>query len=267
MDDRSDAELIAAARLGDRVGLEALLVRHAPAVVRFVGRICDDPADADDVVQETLIAAVRGVATLRDDGAFRSWLFSVARSQHARLRRRRVGEPLDEAVLAHEGRGPDEIAAGAELDGSLDAAIRALGEKYREVLVLRDVEGMTAPEVAAVVGVGVDTVKTRLHRARAAVRVRMTPALGPGPGAACPDVVERFSAFLEGEIGPAECAALQSHVEDCPSCNAACASLKRTVNLCREGGAGIPADVAGRVRAALRGVVGPTLEIRKSGST
>ena len=193
----------------------------------------------------------------------RAWLFSVARSQHARLRRRRSGEPLDDAAFAHGGRGPDELAAGAELDGSLDGAIRALDEKYREVLVLRDVEGLTAPEVAALVGVGVDTVKTRLHRARAAVRARMAPALAPGPGAACPDVVERFSAFLEGEIGAAECAALQSHVEGCPSCNAACASLKRTVTLCREGGAAVAPDVAARVRGALQIVVGPTPDLTK----
>lgn len=257
MPELSDETLIVAAKTGDRAALEALLVRHTPAVLRFANRLCDDPADADDVVQETLIAAVKGLGNLREAAAMRSWLFSIARSFAARQRRRRTADPLDDAVVAHAGPGPDDVAAGVELDGSLDEAIRALDPKYREVLVLRDVEGLTAPEVADAIGVGVDTVKTRLHRARAAVRLRLAPARAPGPGAACPDVVERFSAFLEGEIGSDECLALQSHVNDCPSCNAACTSLKRTVNLCRESGAEVPSDVQARVRGALSVVVGP----------
>lgn len=251
-----DEIAVAAARGGDREALEALLAAHAPALARFAGRLCDDAATADDVVQETLIAAVRGLGDLRDPAAFRSWLFAIARSQCGRQRRIKRGETFEEAGYAFEGPGPDGVAAAAEHGGALDGAIRALDEKYREVLVLRDIEGWTAPEVAAAVGVPVDTVKTRLHRARSAVRARLAPTLGPGPGTACPDVVERYSAFLEGEIGSVECASLQAHVEGCPSCNAACASLKKTVNLCKESGARVPADVQDRVRRALAVVVG-----------
>ena len=259
---RSDGELLLGARTGDRAALEALLSRHAPAVMRFARRLCDDPADADDVVQETLIAAARRLSELEDERAIRSWFYTVARSFCAKKRRRsRYAPPamaeLEEADIASDGRGPDEDAAGSEIGGALAQAIRGLDPKYREVLVLRDVEGLTAPEVADALGIEVDAVKSRLHRARAAVRARMAPALGSGPGAACPDVADPFSRFLEGEIGPAECAALQEHIATCASCNGACASLKRVVNVCRQAGEEVPADVASRVRDALRVVIGP----------
>lgn len=128
--------------------------------------------------------------------------------------------------------------------------------------MLRDVEGLTAPEVAEVLGVSVDAVKSRLHRARAEVRARMQPRLAEAERAAraptaesCPDIVRLFSRYTEGEIGPEDCAAMQRHVASCARCGAACASIERALALCRAAPQGdVPRDVQERVREALRSV-------------
>jgi RNA polymerase sigma-70 factor (ECF subfamily) len=89
---------------------------------------------------------------------------------------------------------------------------------YREVLVLRDVEGLSAPEVGEVLGLSVEAVKSRLHRAAIAVRERVAPALGaaepPKPG--CPDVLPLLSRHLEGELKPETCQEMERHLATCP---------------------------------------------------
>lgn len=266
----TDSDLLAAARAGDDAAIEALLVRHAPSVMRFARRLCNDPVDADDVVQETLITAARGLRDVRDDAALTTWLYAVTRSFCWKKHRRSKYAPsatveYDDNIASPPVLGPDDAAAGRELGGALDQAIASLAPMYREVLLLRDVEGLTAPEVAKALGIEVDAVKSRLHRARAVVRERLTPVLsGAGKTTACPDVVEKFSMYLEADIGQEECAAMQSHVATCASCNAACESLRRTVAACHAHGPEVPEDVQERVKRALQGVVGRTPPPRTS---
>jgi RNA polymerase sigma-70 factor (ECF subfamily) len=126
------------------------------------------------------------------------------------------------------------------------------------VLILRDVEGFSAPEVAKILGVSVDAVKSRLHRARVAVRQALAPTFaGPATGSArgptCPDVLPLFSRHLEGEIDAGVCATMEAHLARCSYCRNACESLKRTLALCRElPTPGVPASLAASLRAALR---------------
>lgn len=264
MDPRTDAELVDAARGGDRVATEQLLARHAPALLRFSTRRCSDPVDAEDVVQEALVSAVRALPELRTDAAVAPWLFTIARRACGRMRRRRSHAPsavlpLDDVDAEAPEPAPDHVAAGRELGASLEAGLRGLKERDREVLLLRDVEGLTAPEVAAILGIEVDAVKSRLHRARAALRERLEPTLGAvrtRKRAACPDIVGPFSRYLEGEIGSAECEAMKQHVASCPSCNAACTSLRRTIDTCRLAGTTVPPELQERVRKALTVALG-----------
>lgn len=251
----SDAELLAAARRGEADATTALITRHAARVLRFARGLCANPVDADDASQDALIAAYHGIANVRSAEGLPSWLYAVTRSACSRQRRRlHPGDiPLDEGptVATPEG-GPEHDAARREVAGALTQALRGLDPKYREVVWLRDVEGLTAPEVAESLDLDVAAVKTRLHRGRAQVRTRMEPVLAmKGAGAACPDIVERFSAYLEGEIGTLECDALKAHVESCASCNAACEALKRTVGLCNSQAKDVPADLQARVKQAL----------------
>ena len=109
-------------------------------------------------------------------------------------------------------------------------------------------------------GLSVDAVKSRLHRARVEVRAalesRLSLTVRSGvlpPDRGCPDMVTLFSRYLEGEIGRAECASMQSHVASCPRCGAACESLKRTLALCHaEPREEVPLEVQDLVRKALR---------------
>ena len=264
---RPDAELIAAAREGDAAAIEALVARYQPLVYRFGLRMCGEADAAGDVVQDTLLSLARSVSGFRGEAALSTWLFTVARRACLRRRRRRQSEPArlesletlaeaDRTSLVSESRDPEQTLAGQELHDALERAIAALKPAEREVLLLRDVEGLTAPDVARVLGVNVGAVKSRLHRARLAVRAHLEPALPPpaatGPDA-CPDVLAMLSRHLEGDLAASTCAEMMAHVDRCPRCGAACDSLRRVLALCRDAPAPAPPPALGTaVRDAIR---------------
>ncbi len=246
MVESSDSALLVAARSGDGAAVEELLRRQQGRVYRFSLKMCRDSADAEDVLQETLLTVARKVADFRGASSLTTWLYAIARSYCIKKRRTSKyapareesleGQAGDEAREVADGaRLPDEEASGRELQRVLEGAISKLDDKYREVLLLRDVEGLTAREVAEVLDLGVAAVKSRLHRARAAVRARMLPVLEydqAAPARGCPDVIELFSRKLEDEISQATCAEMEKHLDSCPACRDACDSLRRTLSLC-----------------------------------
>ncbi|GEJ56036.1 sigma-70 family RNA polymerase sigma factor [Anaeromyxobacter diazotrophicus] len=261
----SDTELLASARAGDRAALERLLERHQGRVFRFGMKMCGGEDDAKDVLQETLLAAARNIRDFRGASAVSTWLYTIARSFCIKKRRtskfaperlESLDTPGGEAqAVPDAARGPEEELAGRQVQAALQDAISALDPMYREVLVLRDVEGLSASEVAGILGLSVEAVKSRLHRARLAVRERVAPVLGaPAPAAepGCPDVVELFSRHLEGEISGDVCASLEAHLARCGRCRARCDSLRATLSLCSRAGPEVPARVEQSVRDALR---------------
>jgi RNA polymerase sigma-70 factor, ECF subfamily len=270
MKERSDQQLLDDARAGDRRALEALLARIEPRVYRFGMKLCHNPEDASDILQETLLAMARGVKDFRGASSVSTWLYTIARSYCIKKRRRSKYAPESETSLhdtkdgeaalqlADPSRSPDDALAGRQVEEALERAIRSLDDMYREVLVLRDVEGLTAPEVAEVMGLSVEAVKSRLHRARLSVRESVAPALGaPGPAPrsreGCPDVVRLFSQHLEGEISSSLCADLEGHLAGCPACAERCASLQRTLAVCKSMPlARVPEPVQAGVRRALK---------------
>jgi RNA polymerase sigma-70 factor (ECF subfamily) len=268
--DPSDDHLLAAARAGDRGALETLLERHQAQVYRFGMKMCHDPEDAKDVLQETLLSMARGVRDFRGASSLSTWLYTIARSFCLKKRRRSKFAPDQERSLdsdltteakhlADPGRNPDEALAGKQVETALEQAIAALEPMYREVLLLRDAEGLTAPEVAEVLGLTPQAVKSRLHRARLSVRERVAPLLGLGgdlpraPGT-CPDVLTMFSRHLEDEISAELCAEMERHLQACARCRGTCDSLKRTLALCRAVGPAVPVPpaVQASVKVALR---------------
>jgi RNA polymerase sigma-70 factor (ECF subfamily) len=267
----SDDSLLAAARAGDRQALEALLERHEAQVYRFGMKMCGDPEDAKDVLQDTLLAMARGVRDFRGASSISTWLYTIARRFCIKKRRRSAfapeeersldaGAPAEATQLADPAHSPDDALAGKQVERALERAIDDLEPMYREVLLLRDVEGLTAAEVAEVLGVTTQAVKSRLHRARLSVRARVAPLLGietelPANAGACPDVLTMFSRHIEDEISADLCAQMERHLEGCARCRGACDTLKRTLALCRTAGRAdaVPAAVQTSVRSALRG--------------
>ena len=264
----SDADLVALARGGSRAALDTLVDRYQPAVYRFGLRMCGGDADAaEDVLQDTLLSLARSVGRFRGESALSTWLFTVARRACLRKRRRRKFEPAAQesidaldtsatSALVAPGQDPEQALAGRELRATVGAALAALKPAEREVLVLRDMQGLTAPEVARIVGASVQAVKSRLHRARLALRERLEPS-AELPTAVdsdrCPDVLNLLSRHLEGDLSAATCAEMTTHVERCPRCRAACDSLKRVLARCRDAGAPAPPPAIGAaVRDAIR---------------
>lgn len=262
--------MIERARSGDAAALELLLERHQAQIYRFGMRICRDPEDAKDVLQDTLIAMARGIREFRGGSSLSTWLYTIARSYCDKKHRRSKFAPPEISSLSttsgsEAGRvldpsqTPEDALATRQLANAFENAVRGLEPMYREVFVLRDIEGLTAPEVARVLDVTTDAVKSRLHRARMAIRDHVSPLLGL-PSAAlgdvtanCPDILSVFSRHLEGEISTDVCARMEEHVEGCIRCRNACDSLKQTLALCRATPSiEVPEPVQRSVRAALR---------------
>ncbi len=255
--------LIQGAQAGDRGALEALLTHLQPLLYRFGVRMCGNVEDAEDVLQEALLAVARSVGGYRGDSSPSTWLYSIARSFCIKKRRRSKFAPAREQsleasqeaqALRDPGPAPDQALEAREAKALVARALTALEPIYREAFVLRDLEGLSAQEAAAVLGISVEALKSRLHRARAAVRERLAPLLEqapPSPG--CPDVTLLFSRYLEGEIGPAQCAEMERHLDVCPHCRATCDALKRSISLCATSpGPTLPESVQRSLRAAIR---------------
>jgi RNA polymerase sigma-70 factor (ECF subfamily) len=158
---------------------------HVDLIFRYAHRLCGEPESAKDLVQETFLNAYRGLKDFRGDAQVSTWLYTIASRACMRMRRKRKGEPerelsLDEFIPTSEGEfhlqipmdglTPEEALQNKELREALDQAIGKLPKKYRMTLVLRDMEGLSAKEVGAIMGANERAVKSRLHRARLFVR-------------------------------------------------------------------------------------------------
>jgi RNA polymerase sigma-70 factor (ECF subfamily) len=231
--------------------------------------MCGNVEDAGDVAQESLISMARSLRDFRGDSSVSSWLFTIARRFCIKKRRRSKFAPEREESLdapetgaaqrlADPAPNPEQAAANSEIEAALVRAIDRLDPSKREVLLLRDVEGLSAPEVARVLGISVEAVKSRLHRARVAVRDELAVLIGHSPvetprAATCPDVLKLFSQHLEGEIDRRACTAMEAHLANCDRCRSACESLKRTLAACRQlPTPDVPASLSASIKAAVR---------------
>jgi RNA polymerase sigma-70 factor (ECF subfamily) len=180
---RDEAELLEAAREGDRNALDELLRRHRPRLLAICQRMCRDPEEASEVLQDTLLGIAANIRRFRGDSSLVTWAYTIARTHRARRRRgrsleakvshMRVDFGADLEQLAGPQSDPYDRVADDELRGALLVAIHALSLVDREILVRRDLEGFSASEVATQLGLTVPAVKTRLHRARVATRERL----------------------------------------------------------------------------------------------
>ena len=161
------------ARSGDERALLALLAAAQPDIRRYARRSCNNSADAEDAVQETLWLLYRKVGTLRAISSLSGWLFMVVRRECIRFGRRLMGSSSSTDVVDIDTLKDDERLAHLplnELSTDLARAIHSLPEHYREVVLLRDIEEMTIDEIAQTLSLTRESTKARLHRARAMLR-------------------------------------------------------------------------------------------------
>lgn len=171
----ADEVLARRAGLGDEQAFTALVDRHGPALHRHVSRMLGDPDAAQDVLQETLLAAWRGLPGFRGEAGVRTWLFAIARRQAFALCRKgspaRSGVALDVTDAAGQavapGGDPAAVSLACGLVHALEAALRLLPEQQRSAWLLKEVEGLTYLQIATVLEVGPAVVRGLLARARA----------------------------------------------------------------------------------------------------
>ena len=180
------ARLIQDAATGSEEAMERLLARTQDVARRYSLLVCGGASDADDTMQDALLKTYRYVRRIRDPHAFRTWLFQTVRNACLMNRRRRAGEPAHhlsvEASGRREGgvqdvpdpgRPPDDLAMQGALRRRLRVALADLPPAYRAVVLLRDVEGISTRDVAALMRISEDNVKTRLRRARVMLREKL----------------------------------------------------------------------------------------------
>jgi RNA polymerase sigma-70 factor, ECF subfamily len=167
-----DDVLLARSAGGDRAAFDAFVMRHQAPVYRHLRALGAEAADAEDALQEAFLAAWKAASGYRGGASARGWLLTIARNALRRRHRRLTEESLEAAELerlglaagwGEEDTRPLERIAAREL---VDLGLAALDPTDREVLLLRDVEGLSGEETASLLGLSVAAMKSRLHRAR-----------------------------------------------------------------------------------------------------
>jgi RNA polymerase sigma-70 factor (ECF subfamily) len=182
-------------KAGDALAFNRLVEERHGDIYALLYRLTEDPEEARDLTQETFLQAFRHLANFRGDADLRTWLYRIAVNQARNRwrwwkRRRRdrtvsldapVSEefdaPLSAALQGDPGLDPERQALARERELALHAALKSLSRPYREVIVLRDIEGLSYEEVAATLDLNVGTVKSRLNRGRTELRRRLEGSL------------------------------------------------------------------------------------------
>jgi RNA polymerase sigma-70 factor (ECF subfamily) len=176
-------------RLREPTAAERLIARYGGRAYRLAVRITGNAEDAEEVVQDAMLSVVRKIDTFRGDSAFGSWFYRIV--SNAAYGRHRcppasIEIPLEEVLPAFDEHGRhaslfrdwsssvDDPAVQKQLRDVLTSAIDELPSHYRAAIVLRDVEGLSAAEVAEALGIPIPTAKTRAHRARLLLRKRLS---------------------------------------------------------------------------------------------
>jgi len=176
-----DEEIVERILGGETALFELLMRRHNQRLYRVTRAIVGDDREAEDVTQDAYVRAFEHLDQFAGRARFSTWLTRIAvHEASARLRRRSRLIDIEESMptLASAAAGPEQRAADHELGQAIEAAVDALPEVYGSVFMLREVEGLSTAETAACLEINEETVKTRLHRARALLRNHITARIG-----------------------------------------------------------------------------------------
>jgi len=188
---RTDEELVAAVRSGEAAAFDQLMLRWDRKIRGAAFRVLGSDDEAREVSQEAFLKAYRSLPTFKEEARFSSWLYQIALNLcRDRLRRRRGREfvsldAMGDAAPLGLRSGPSalERVQARDLADAIAAAVESLPDEQREVVVLKEYEELTFPEIAEVLGIPVSTVKTRLYRALGQLRGRLERR-GIGPSEA-----------------------------------------------------------------------------------
>jgi RNA polymerase sigma-70 factor, ECF subfamily len=184
-----EALLVSRARDGDAAAFGQLVETYEKRVFNLAYRMCGNREDAADLAQEALVRAYKAMKRFREQAQFSTWLYRIVVNvclDHQRSRLRHPTVSLDEPVSGEDGDIPRQIEANVldpsaeyertETQEAVHRAIGQLNEEHRAVVVLRDIQGLAYEEIAESLGVALGTVKSRLNRARMALRDELREA-------------------------------------------------------------------------------------------
>lgn len=183
-----DPDFVERLRAGDKEACAICVREHSSHIYNLALKLTGDPATAEDVLQETFLSAFKSIARFEGKAQLSTWLYRIAyNAALMRLRKRQVDTvSLDEPVEDEEGvpqprdfadwsENPEHVLLDAEMRRVLDQAVGSLSETLRSVFILRDVNGLSTAQTAQVLGLSEEAVKSRLLRARLALREKLSP--------------------------------------------------------------------------------------------
>ncbi len=198
-----DASLVAELKAGSETAFALLIAQYHQPLYSLIARSINDPADAADITQEVFIKVFRSIRGFNGDASLRTWLYRIALHEASNQRRwwsrhKRQEVTIDSpcegdeegstfclsTTLADGGESPFDHVLQSEVRERLESALRQLPEAFREVVVLREIEGFAYEEIGEVLDINIGTVKSRLTRGRAALRALLSPQDAQGMSAA-----------------------------------------------------------------------------------
>lgn len=195
MSDRElDQQLVERVQRGDKQAFGLLVSKYQRKLNRLLSRLIRDPAEVEDVAQETFIKAYRALGSFRGDSAFYTWLYRIgintAKNYLVSQGRRaptstdfdsEEAESFEEGELLRDNNTPERMLFSKEIGETVNAAMEALPEELRTAITLREIEGMSYEDIAKMMDCPIGTVRSRIFRAREAVAEKLRPLLDTAP--------------------------------------------------------------------------------------
>jgi RNA polymerase sigma-70 factor (ECF subfamily) len=193
VDRELDQELVERAQRGDKRAFELLVMKYQRKLARLLSRMVRDPAEIEDITQESFIKAYRALPQFRGESAFYTWLYRIAvntAKNYLVARGRRAptttefnaeeAEGFDDAELLRDIATPEAELQTKQIAAAVNKAVDALPEELRTAITLREIEGLSYEEIAQMMDCPIGTVRSRIFRAREAISEKIRPMLGTG---------------------------------------------------------------------------------------
>ncbi|WP_183676218.1 RNA polymerase sigma factor RpoE [Janthinobacterium sp. K2Li3] len=186
----SDQLLVERVQAGDKRAFDVLVSKYQRRLMRLVSRLVHDPAEAEDVVQETFIKAYRALRHFRGDAAFYTWLYRIgintAKNYLVTQGRRtptssdadaEQAESFDDGHRLRDNNTPESVLASKQIAATVNAAMDVLPIELRTAIVLREIEGLSYEEISEIMACPIGTVRSRIFRAREVIAEKLKPLL------------------------------------------------------------------------------------------
>ncbi|KAA3653820.1 MAG: RNA polymerase sigma factor RpoE [Rhodocyclaceae bacterium] len=195
MTDRElDQQLVERVQRGDKQAFGLLVSKYQRKLLRLLSRLIRDPAEVEDVAQETFIKAYRALPAFRGESAFYTWLYRIgvntAKNYLVAQGRRaptttgfnsEEAETFDDGEQLRDINTPERLMMSRQIGQTVEIAMEALPEELRTAIVLREIEGMSYEEIAGIMECPIGTVRSRIFRAREAIAEKLRPLLDTAP--------------------------------------------------------------------------------------